>query len=228
MHASNPRSRQRVNRPGDRRPIAARSLPPVIRLADLLVRAGASPNGISVAGLVAGLVAGVAFAAVARAPGAAAPLFLVGAVLVQLRLLANMLDGMVAVGRGVASPLGELFNEVPDRLSDTAALLGFAIGTGAGWAWGLAAALAAIATAYVRTVGRAAGAPSDFSGPMAKQQRMAVVTALAVWCAVAPWGWGPGSTLPQWVMGALTVLTLVTAGRRLAHIAAALRAPGAA
>ena len=47
-----------------------------------------------------------------------------------LSLLANLLDGMVAMGRGVASPVGELFNEVADRVSDTAILLGL------GWAAG--------------------------------------------------------------------------------------------
>ena len=43
-------------------------------------------------------------------------LFLVAAVCVQLRLLANLLDGMVAVGSGQASRIGELYNEVPDRV----------------------------------------------------------------------------------------------------------------
>jgi len=208
---------------GDRRPIAARRLPLFVLLADRLVRAGASPNGISLAGLVAALLAGLSFALVGTLPEAARPLWLLGAVLVSLRLLANMLDGMVAIGRGIASPIGELFNEVPDRLSDTAILLGVGVGAGNGWVPGLAAALAAIATAYVRAVGKAAGAPSDFSGPMAKQQRMAAVIALAVWCACVPSGWGTDSALPAVVLWGVTVLSLATAARRLWHIASALR-----
>ena len=132
--------------------------------------------------MIAAVVAGLLFASV---PGLGQPwlAWLCGAVLVQLRLLANVLDGMVAVGRGVASPVGELYNEIPDRVSDTAVFagIGFAAGSPAlGWA----AALAAMATAYVRATGRAAGGGSDFRGPMAKQQRMALVTALAVFCAV--------------------------------------------
>src|SRR6478672_1892595 len=47
-----------------------------------------------------------------------------GAVCVQLRLLANLLDGMVAVASNRTSKLGELFNEFPDRLSDAATLIG--------------------------------------------------------------------------------------------------------
>lgn len=208
---------------GDRRPIAARTTPPAIWLAERLARAKASPNAISVAGMVCALLAGLAFAVVGVLPGPAWPLWLLGAILVPARLLANMLDGMVAVERGVASPVGELFNEVPDRVSDVAVLLGLSLGAGAGWGLGLAAGLAAMATAYVRAVGRAAGAKSDFSGPMAKQQRMAVATALAVWCAVAPAGWGAGSALPAVVLAAVTALSVLTAARRLWHIAGALR-----
>jgi phosphatidylglycerophosphate synthase len=61
-----------------------------------------------VAGTLAALAAGL-FAATSRFPSAAPALWLAGALLVQLRLLANVLDGMVAVGRGIASPLGELY-----------------------------------------------------------------------------------------------------------------------
>lgn len=173
------------------------------------------------------VAAGLAFAAAAATPAPRA-LWLAGAVLVQVRLIANMLDGIVAISCGVASPLGELFNEVPDRVSDTAVLfgLGWAVGQPA---LGLAAALAAMATAYVRAVGRASGAASDFRGPMAKQHRMALATATAtataLWCALAPASWSapiPGATL--WL---IAVLALVTAWRRLAGTAAALRQAGA-
>jgi phosphatidylglycerophosphate synthase len=117
-----------------------------------------------------------------------------------------------------------LFNEVPDRIADAAVLLGAGVAAGRGGvALGLAAALAAVATAYVRAVGKTAGAPSDFSGPMAKQQRMALVTALAIWCAVAPNGWGTGSALPAVVLWIVIVGSVVTAANRLRHIVTALR-----
>ncbi len=205
---------------GDRRPIAARGLRPVMAAADWLVRRGASPNGISVAGAIAACLAGVAFALTRQVPGAARPLWLLGAALVQARLMANLLDGMVAIGRGVASATGELFNEVPDRVSDTAVLVG--LGWAAGQlALGFAAALAAMATAYIRAIGKGLGQPSDFSGPMAKQQRMALVTFLAVVCAVLPAGWIAG--WPQIALWLVTLGALLTAARRLAHIARALR-----
>lgn len=205
----------------DRRPIAARGHPLAQHIADALVRRHVSPNAISVAGMVLGLAGGAAFALIARAPTGATAWWLIGASCVQLRLAANMFDGMVAVGRGIASPLGELYNEVPDRVSDSAVLLGVGAAADA-WGLGALAALAAMLTAYVRAVGKAAGAPSDFGGPMAKQQRMFLVTTLAVWCALVPTAWQPPALIVA-VLWTITVGGLLTATLRLVRIARALR-----
>jgi phosphatidylglycerophosphate synthase len=211
-------------RAGDRRPIAARELAVTAALAGWLIRRRASPDAISAAGMVCGVLAGLAFAGTWYWPEAARPLWLAGALLVQLRLLANMLDGMVAVGRGIASPLGELWNEVPDRVSDSAILLGVGIAAQGNWALGLAAALAAISTAYIRAVGKAAGAPSDFRGPMAKQQRMFAVTLLGLWAGLAPAAWQAGFSAAWWVLVIVTALSFLTAIRRLQGATRALRA----
>ncbi|WP_372619006.1 CDP-alcohol phosphatidyltransferase family protein [Falsiroseomonas sp.] len=198
---------------GDRRPIAARNLGITQRMAGWLVQRGASANGISLAGMAAGIVAGLCLAATWEWTEARRALWLLAALLIQLRLLANLLDGMVAIGRGIASPVGELFNEVPDRVSDTAILFGLGLAAGEP-ALGLAAALAAMATAYVRAVGKAAGAPSDFRGPMAKQHRMALVTFVALWRGLLPDGWA--TDLVVLALYAILTLSLVTALRRLA------------
>ena len=130
-----------------------------------------------------------------------------------------MLDGMVAIGRGIASPRGELYNEVPDRVADTAVLAGLGVAAGQPWL-GLAAGIAAMATAYVRVLGKAMAGTSDFCGPMAKQHRMAVATALAVWCAVMPVAWAaPAPAVALWI---IVVLATFTAGRRLLRLARAL------
>jgi len=51
-------------------------------------------------------------------------LFLIlAAVMIQGRLICNLLDGMVAVEGGMSSPAGPVFNELPDRISDTPKLL---------------------------------------------------------------------------------------------------------
>ncbi len=199
----------------DRRPIAARRLRIVESAAGWLMSRHASPDAISLAGMAAALCAGLAFANAPRH----ALLWLTGAILVQARLMANLLDGMVAIGRGIESQLGELFNEVPDRVSDTAVLAG--LGAAAGCvALGLAAALAAMATAYVRAVGKAAGQPSDFCGPGAKQHRMAVVTFAALWCLAAPASLA--APAPRAALCVILVLATLTAARRLWRLARAL------
>ena len=205
---------------GDRRPIAARNLALSRRAADWLVARGASANGISLAGMAAAILAGLCLATVAWWPPAARPFWLLAALFVQLRLIANMLDGMVAIGRGIASRAGEPYHEVPARVSDTAVFVGLGIAAG-NVALGWAAALAAVFAAYVRAAGKAAGAPNDFRGPGAKQHRMAVVTALAVWCALTPAAWSAG--LPVIALWLVIALSLITAWLRLVGIWRALQ-----
>ena len=211
----------------DRRPLASRNTRWANALAGALARRRVSPNAISVAGLVVGSLAGAAFAATASADGWAARAgWLAGAACVQLRLLANLLDGMVAVASGRTSKLGELFNEVPDRLSDAATLIGLGYAAGGVPELGYLAAVGALLTAYVRAVGKAAGAPSVFAGPMAKPHRMALVTVTAVACAALPAEWVNGYHVAGWALGVVVAGTVVTVVRRLARVAARLREPG--
>jgi phosphatidylglycerophosphate synthase len=212
---------------GERRPIRARSWGVSKSAATWLARRNASPNGISIAGMICGIGAGIALAATAQAPlGHARVEFLLGGLLIVLRLLANMLDGMVAVEGGKASPVGELYNEVPDRISDTATLIGAGYAVGGDIVLGLLAACVALFTAYVRAMGKAAGASHEFCGPMAKQQRMLVVILISLYCAAVPLQWqAPIAGWGMMELGLLViiVLGLFTALRRLLRVAATLR-----
>jgi phosphatidylglycerophosphate synthase len=219
---------EEVSRVSDRRPIAVRGWFIFQRLAAALARWGVSANAISVASMVCGLAAGAALAATAHVAGYSQRLAWLGAaVLVQLRLLANMLDGLVAVEGGKGSPVGVLYNEVPDRVSDVATLIGAGYALGGDVTLGYLAACVALFVAYVRAQGKAAGAPNDFCGPMAKQQRMFTVTVVAVYCGLTPAAWQPADERGRGLMAAglalIIVLGLVTAGRRLRRIAAALK-----
>lgn len=139
----------------------------------------------------------------------------------QLRLLANLYDVMVAVARKIASPAGELFNEVPDRISDPATLIGFGYAAGADVHWDSRRACVALFLAYLRAQGKVAGAHQEFCGPMAKQQRMATVTIAALICALPATriAW----SVPKWALAIIVLGGAVTAVRRLRRIAAALR-----
>ena len=207
----------------DRRPIKARELPFFQHLAVKLAAKGASANAISVAGAVCSIVAGGALAATRVTPNPwARLLWICGAIGAQLRLQANLLDGMVAIAGGKASAVGELFNEVPDRISDPAIFIGLGYAAGA-WPWlGWLAALLAVLTAYVRVLGKSAGAGSDFGGPMGKQHRMFVVTVLCAAIAFLPVDWLRWQPVNV-ALGIVCVGSFLTAYRRLMHIAKALK-----
>jgi phosphatidylglycerophosphate synthase len=155
----------------NRRPIKTRSAGWAKRITDRLVKRDISPNQISVASIAFAL-AGAAALNIDNG--------LVGSILcaigIQLRLLCNLFDGMVAIEGGKKSDIGSLYNEFPDRIADSLLIigLGYAIGhIDLGWFAALAAAL----TAYVRVFGGSLGLKQTFIGPMAKQHRMAVMTA---------------------------------------------------
>lgn len=216
----------------DRRPIAARRIGAFGWMAKRLAALRLSANAISIIGMFAGIVAGAALFATSHASEPWARLiFAAAAGLVALRLLANMLDGMVAIESGTTSAVGELYNDVPDRVSDAAILIGFGYAVGGDVTMGYIAALLATMTAYIRAAGKAAGAPSQFCGPMAKQQRMAIVIATSLLCAMLPAMWtGLNAnasvrlvTIALWFIAIGSAWTCV---RRLRRIAVALRVNG--
>ena len=170
-----------------RRPIAARSSAWAIALAARLARLGVTPNAISVTSVLFATAGGLLIGFVDHWLA-----WLAAAVCVQLRLVCNLLDGMVAIEGGRKSSVGAVYNEFPDRIADTLFLapLGYAAGLPwLGWACALLAAL----TAYVRVFGGSLGLAQDFSGVMAKQRRMAALTvglvaqAVLSFFSAAPW-----------------------------------------
>jgi phosphatidylglycerophosphate synthase len=171
---------------GDRRPIPARDHTLSKKVAHLLASSGLSANSISILGMLAGLTAGLLIASTHYWREHFVVLYFAGAFLILVRLLANMFDGMVAVIHNRTNPLGELFNEVPDRISDAAVLIGCGYSINSSPQAGYWAALFAILTAYIRAVGKTSGAPQNFSGPMAKQQRMFLCIATCIICATFP------------------------------------------
>src|SRR5262245_12580435 len=92
--------------PLERRPIASRKLAVMQRFASWLVRRGVSANAISLSSVAFGIGAGAALAATSVVESWPSRLaWLSAAALMQLRLLANLFDGMVAIESGSASPV---------------------------------------------------------------------------------------------------------------------------
>jgi len=207
---------------GDRRPLESRGWAISQRVAEWLAKNHVNPNIISIGAMVCGIAAGLAFAATSGVSHHGWLLWLGGALFVQMRLLGNLYDGMVAVLRQIASSVGELFNEVPDRVSDAATLIGFGYAAGSNALLGFVATCFALFLPYLRAMGKVAGAQQEFCGPMAKQQRMAVVTIAAIICAVIPRAidW----KVPTYALWLVIGGCMVTCVRRLHRIAATLQA----
>jgi phosphatidylglycerophosphate synthase len=208
-----------------RRPIAARGTRWAAAIAAALARRGVAPNAISAASVGFAAATAAALVAARGESGAARAAWLVAAALaIPLRLLANLFDGMVAVEGGRKSASGEIWNELPDRISDALCLVaaGYAMSAVA-WApiAGWSAALAAVLTAYVRTLGVAAGASAHFVGPAAKQQRMVLLALALVAAAVEAIVGAPDRVLP-WTLAAIAALSLLTAARRTRRVVAEL------
>ncbi|MEI3853787.1 MULTISPECIES: CDP-alcohol phosphatidyltransferase family protein [unclassified Ensifer] len=201
---------------GDRRPLASRNTRWAQAIARRLASMNVTPNRISQASMLAAAFAGLAFWLTGETQdGVRVTLFIAAALFCQLRLLCNLFDGMVAVEGGKGEADGPFWNEFPDRIADIFIFVGagFAIGAPA---LGFAAAALAVLTAYIRELGRANGAPSDFSGPMAKQHRMATMTLAAVLSALEGLWLGDGEIL--WV-----ALLLISIGAALTALFRARR-----
>jgi len=186
-----------------RRPIAARNTDWARSVAVWLARRQVAPNAISVFSLVFSAIAGVC-AWISKDY----PWWLLGtAAGIQLRLLCNLFDGMVAVEGGLKSKTGDVYNELPDRFADLLILVPLGYATLAPWGGelGWAAGAMAVFTAYVRLLGGALGLKQDYVGPMAKQQRMATATVASL-VAIAESYWH----MPRYVL--VAALMLITLG----------------
>ena len=198
-----------------RRPLTSRSTAWARWLSRRLSATEITPNQISLASIGFALIGGLLLL---RPDWPVAMVF--AAVCIQLRLLCNLIDGMVAVEGGKGTPVGALYNEIPDRVADSLFLIGAGYGIGLP-ALGWFAALAAAITAYIRTLGGSLGLPQDFRGPQAKPHRMALLSAACI--AVAFEDAYRGTQYAMVVaLCLIAVGTVWTCVRRLRAIAAAL------
>lgn len=207
----------------DRRPISSRDTGWARWLSRWLAGTSITPNQISLASIAAAALASGALWAVGTADGALrVGLLLLAALGCQVRLICNLMDGLVAIEAGRQAPDGPFWNEFPDRIADIAILVGLGLGLGLP-ALGWAAATLAVFTAYTRELGHSCGLPADFCGPMAKPQRMALVTGGALLALAEPLWSGAGGVL--WLtLWAVVLGTALTVARRAWRIVRALRA----
>lgn len=139
-----------------------------------LAERGTHPNAVTIAGVVAAVLAAAGLAAGALAHPlwwATVPVFGV------LRLAANAVDGALARSTGQSSTRGEVLNEVGDRVGDGAMLSALAPAVGwqlAGWA-----VAGAFLVAFTGLLAQVTTGARDSSGPMGKADRVMLLSVAA-------------------------------------------------
>jgi len=219
---------------GPRRELKSRNTAWARTAARWACASGLSPNAISVLSIV---FAAGAMTCFLLAPDQPTPwrmqfVWWGAAACIQMRLLCNLLDGMVAVEGGKGSPTGAVYNEVPDRIADVLILVGAGYSTSVepgviklfdtlplGWA----CAVLALGTAYLRLLQGTLTGRQSFMGPMAKQHRMFVLTLGALFAGGhlrlgdPRWGAWEASNL-ELALIVIFIGSLITCARRLALI----------
>lgn len=188
-----------------------------------LSAAGITPNTISALSVVFAACGAAAYlAAGGKIPWAAG--WITGAACIQLRLICNLMDGMVAIEGGRKSVTGDLWNEIPDRLADGIFLVSAAWAVGLPWV-GALAAWAAVMTAYVRAMGASLTGIQDYCGPFAKPHRMAILTIASLLTAAEPAMGGivPRGEIMRFALYLIAAGTCVTIFRRTRRLAARLK-----
>jgi phosphatidylglycerophosphate synthase len=210
-----------------RRPLKSRNTRWANTIAGCLARSGIRPNTISISGTVFAAGAGLCLWFAGQKPHDWhwSVLMILAICGMQLRLLCNLFDGMVAIEGGFKTKAGEIFNELPDRFSDAFIFIGAAYSLPQ-FEWtlelGWTAAVLAVITAYVRALGASMGAGQHFIGPMAKQQRMASMTTACLIASFAPL-FPPILEIIPVALGIISVGCVITIFRRCSEIARAMK-----
>jgi CDP-diacylglycerol--glycerol-3-phosphate 3-phosphatidyltransferase len=141
-----------------------------------MVRRRVSPNTLTTLSLAAGLAAGAALAL---------GWFGLGGWLIMVSAAFDVLDGMVARERGIASESGDYWDSIADRLCDMAALIGFGIYYSDSLALFMLVVLALVASvmvSYARAKAESYGVKT-YGGVMQRHER---VTYLGIGAGASP------------------------------------------
>jgi phosphatidylglycerophosphate synthase len=182
-----------------------------------LLRAGATPDHLNLAGLAFGLAAG-ALIALGRLEAGGWAIVLAG--------LCDILDGRLARARGLVSPYGAFIDSTLDRFVESAVFVGLAVHY-ARWPGAIPVIAAALAGSLLVSYTQARGEAAGVSGSGGLMQRAERVVLVALGClvdsaATRRLGWESGSILLA-LVGVVAVGSLATAVHRTVWIARRLR-----
>lgn len=162
----------------------------LIPVVDVLTAAGVTPDQVTLAAVPVAMLGGACLLASPEVP----MLLLAVPLLAVLRIVLNLIDGNMARKTGKMHPRGELFNELGDRLADTALLAPVAFLPGASSEIVLLGVLVGVLASYIGITARAAGGERIYNGVLSKPGRMALLVVCCLWAFVA----GP-TDITAWV-----------------------------
>ncbi len=192
---------------------------PIRRFSLVLMSLGISSEAVGICGMVLGILAGMSFMATSEELREALFWTLGGGTCV-LRILC------IQVHRALKHPARDqeaedvFFEELPERVSDAVTLIGLGFAIESSPWLGLAAALAANFSAYVRSFGAARGADERATriGPMTRSHRLLLVLVTSVLMAADVSFANLGVTIPQAALGLIIIGCTATVLLRLAKI----------
>lgn len=186
------------------RAAVGRVVDPVARA---LLRAGVTPDTVTVVGAV-----GVVGSAVAAAFGHLLP----ATIIATVAALTDLLDGSMARARGTSSRFGAFLDSTMDRVADGAIFAALTWWAARDGAWGAAlAALLCLVTSQLVSYVRARAEGLGLTANVGLVERPERLLAIGVGGLCAGFGWPTGMYIVLWI---LAVLSTVTVGQRMVHV----------
>jgi len=192
------------------RPYAEKILKP---LANILSRAGVTPDATSVLSLIFAAGAGVLY----TISCGVRTLALAAGVLVLLNGIADAMDGEIARIAGTAGIRGDFLDHVIDRYADVFIICGIFFGEYIDWRIGVAAIVGTLLTSYLGTQAQAVGLGRHYGGILGRADRLVLIMLASLMYFLYPYEIYGASSL-GWSIVLIAVASNLTTLQRFVHI----------
>jgi CDP-diacylglycerol--glycerol-3-phosphate 3-phosphatidyltransferase len=183
----------------------ARAVDPVARA---LLRAGISPDAVTVIGTLGVLVGALGFATRGY--------LVIATIIVTLSAFTDLVDGSMARQRGSGRRFGAFLDSTMDRVADGAVFGSVAYWLGTqGRHWAAAAALICLVAGLIVSYAKARAEGLGLTANVGLAERAERLILLGVGGLVDGFGWRYGLDVALWL---LAVLSVITVGQRIATV----------